>query len=93
MSGVFQKTIRPTKLQPQLYSIIKQLAKEKDYKIIIDKDNQPICVLLDYGLFEELGFQDKFDSEKLAKEAENYYQNIPEEEQELIDLAIDDGIS
>jgi len=93
MQNVFQKTIRPTKLQPQLYSIIKKLAKEKDYRIIIDKENQPVCVLLDYKLFEELDFQGKFNEEELSKEVETYYQNIPKEEQELVDLAIDDGIN
>ena len=86
-----KKTIRPTKLQPQLFSLIKELSKKKDYRLIVNKDNQPLCALVSYKFIEQLDLDKKFDEETLGKEMEAYYKNMPKDEKDLLDLAISDG--
>ena len=45
-----KNVIRPTQLQPQIYSIINSLAKKDDFKVIINKENKPVCVLISYNM-------------------------------------------
>ena len=91
MIAFLQKTIRPTKLQPQLFSLIKKLSKKNDYRVIVDKDNHPLCALISYTLVEQLDLGKNFDEGALADELETYYSDMPKEEQVLMDLAISDG--
>ena len=93
MNPPLHKTIRPTKLQPQLFSLIKELSKENDYRVIVDKDNEPVCVLMSYQLLQNIDIQKPFDEKELEDEVENYYADMPESESELIDCAIDDEIN
>lgn len=90
-----QKVIRPTQLQPKLYSIIRELEKNNDYKVIVNKNNQPACVLISYELVKDMDFEDfkPLSEKELAKEMEEYYDNMPEEDKEFMNFAIDDGIN
>jgi len=88
-----EKTIRPTKLQPQLFSVINKLASKNDYRIVVDRNNEPLCALVSYSLLENMDLKDQFDEDSLGAEVAAYYQDMPEEEKELMDLAIDDGIN
>ncbi len=93
MKTELHKTIRPTKLQPQLFSLIKELSQKNDYRVIVDKDNEPVCVLISYQLLQNIDIQKSFDEKKLEQEVEHYYADIPESELELIDCALDDEIN
>ncbi len=87
------KTIRPTQLQPKIYSIVNYLSEHEDYKVVVDKDNKPLCVMVSYGIFKKLDFYDYEQSKKndLVKEMKSYYSSIDEDEKELLDSALLDG--
>lgn len=91
---ILNKTIRPTQLQPQLYAVIKNIYKGDDYKVIVNKDNQPLCVMISYNLFEnaDFSFFKKNKEKKLIKQVKDYYSNLSSDEKELLDEAIGDGI-
>lgn len=89
-----KKQIRPTNLQPKLYSIVKELGNGADYRVIVDRDNRPMCVLLSYSLMRDIDLQNLqvFSEKELSKRIDEYYANMPEEDKEWLDVGIDDGI-
>ncbi|MDP4008426.1 MAG: hypothetical protein Q8P68_04520 [Candidatus Peregrinibacteria bacterium] len=89
-----EKTIRPTQLQPKLYSVIKQLGNTADYRVVVNKDNTPVCILISYSLMQNVDLESMLpiSEEVLRKQMREYYANEPEEEKEWREFAIDDGI-
>ena len=86
-----QKTIRPTQLQPQIYSVVNDLSKKKDYIIVIDKNNNPLCVIASYSLIENLDIDNETNHEaELIQDMNEYYSSMPSEEKELLNDSIDD---
>jgi len=89
-----KNVIRPTQLQPQIYSIINSLAKKDDFKVIINKENKPVCVLISYNLLENIDLK-KIKNKKtdqLINQMKEYYGTLSEDETLLINEGIDDGI-
>lgn len=88
-----EKTIRPTNLQPKLYSVINELAKTDDYTVVVNKDNKPLCVIMSYSLAENIDLEGyiKKPSKSLAQQVKDYYKSLPSDEKELLNEAIDDG--
>lgn len=86
-----QKTIRPTKLQPQLFSVVKQLSHSNDYRVVVDKDNKPLCVMVSYSLIKDINLEESIASKykNLEEEMNLYYSSMPQEEIELINKGID----
>lgn len=89
-----KKTIRPTQLQPKLYSLINELGSNADYRVIVNQQNKPMCVLISYSLFKDIDLENLqvFSEEELRKQMREYYANEPEEDKEWREFAIDDGI-
>lgn len=88
-------TIRPTNLQPRLYREIKRLAKTDDYIVIVNQENEPVCVLAGYSLIKDIELEkrkkEKMKTGKtLADQIEEYYQNIPQDEKDIMDSGIED---
>lgn len=88
------KTIRPTHLQPKIYSVINKLSKTNDYKVIIDKDNNPMCYIVSYSLLEDIDLESKrkFSDDDLEIIMKDYYSVLSKDESELLNDAIDDWI-
>jgi hypothetical protein len=89
----WNKTIRPTQLQPKLYSVVNSLASQHDYKVIIGKNNQPLCVLLSYSLLKNIELDDnkKAAHTQLIQDMKKYYSSLSDDETELLNDTIDDG--
>ncbi|GEM_PF-6513703 len=88
-----KKTIRPTALQPKLFSVIKHLSKHDDYRVIVDRDNEPMCVMVSFSLWKNAGFPDRHrDDEKLVASMKAYYSDMPKEDAEWTDVGISDGL-
>lgn len=88
------KTIRPTKLQPQLFSVLRDLSKSHDYRLVVDKDNAPLCVMVSYDLVKELDFEQQIRTtdEDLGSQIEEYYSDLSNDEKELFHAPLDDII-
>ncbi len=82
-----KKTIRPTQLQPRLYSIINDLGENADYRVILNRSNDPVCVLISYPLLKNVDLESMLPPSKkeLEKMIEEYYANVPDEEKEWIE--------
>lgn len=89
-----KKQIRPTNLQPKLYSIVKELGNGADYRVIVDKDNKPMCILASYSLLKNIDMEklSPVSEEELRRQIREYYANEPEEDKEWREFSIDDGI-
>ncbi len=90
-----KKTIRPTALQPQLFSVIKYLTNHDDYRLVVNKDNEPVCVMISYSLAKRFPFQEeaykKWEQDMVAS-MKAYYADMPEDEKNLVNEGIDDVI-
>ncbi len=95
-----EKITTPTKLQPKLFSVVRDLKSNPDYCIITGKNNEPVCALVSLELLESQNFNfekpkknnfSEFEKD-LMEEMEIYYKNTPKEEEEMSSLMIDDGI-
>ena len=69
------KTVRPTQLQPKLFSVINSLATNDDFKLIIDKDNNPLCYMVSYNLIKDIDLDKKMtkSDQDLEKDIVDYY--------------------
>ena len=88
------RTIRPTALQPKLFSLINHLKNTDDYRVVIDRDNQPMCVLVSFSLWEQAAAerrQSHRDDRAFAQSLKAYYSDMPKEDKEWIDAGILDG--
>jgi len=90
-----KKTIRPTQLQPKLYSVVKDLSKNCDYKVIVNKNNEPLCVITSYALFKEVDLNkcQKKSDQILINQMQEYYSSFSEEEKMLLNETTDDDIA
>lgn len=87
------KTIRPTQLQPKLFSLIKELSLGNDYKVIVNKDNHPLCVMMSYSLLENMDFPFSVKrNNNFANQVKKYYSNLASDEKDLLNEGIDDLI-
>lgn len=60
--------------------------------MIVDKDNNPLCVLAGYQLVKGIDLEKKkkqHDTELIAA-MQDYYKDVPDDERELASLCIDD---
>lgn len=86
------KTIRPTTLQPKIFSLIKDLQEKKDYLVIVDKNNTPVCFLASIAFFDDID-EKKNGTASIEKQMEEYYGDLSEDEKEWMDFGVNDGIS
>ena len=84
MNIPLKKTIRPTQLQPKLYSVINELGEGADYRVVVNKDNKPMCVIMSYSLLKAKDLEGMIpvSEEELRRQMREYYANEPEEEKE-----------
>lgn len=81
------KTIRPTQLQPKLYSVIKDLGEKVDYRVILNRNNDPVCFLVSYPLLKKMDLESMLPPSKkeLERMIEEYYASVHEDEKEWIE--------
>lgn len=75
MNISLNKTVRPSKLQPMIFSLAKDFSKKKDredYKAVVSSDNEVMCVIVTPYMFEKY--------QKLNRAIEEAIDEIEDEE-------------
>ncbi len=96
MKTYASRKIRPTKLQPQIFSVLREMKHQSDYRVIVDRDDEVMAVLLSPSLLSmnniDIQQLSNNNDESLLEEVKKYYSTLSKDEKEIADFAIDDGI-
>lgn len=55
MKILLEKTLKPSKLQPQIFALAREFQKKKepDFRAVVSQDNEVMCFIITPSLFEK----------------------------------------